>query len=64
MTDYRTTVEKVLACRNKHAIGVDEAKRIVLRDELRLEIERAENVEDIKNILRQAFPALDHSGDY
>lgn len=61
---YRTTAEKIRDCREKHYLGLEYAKRIVLRDELRDEINKAENVEDIKRILLEMFPALDHSEDY
>lgn len=62
--DYRSTAAKIRDCREQHELGMDEAKRIVLRDELRREIQQAEDLEDIKRILLAAFPALEHSNDY
>lgn len=62
--DYRTTLQKVHACRDKHETGLELAKRIVQRDELRAAINDAEELNDIKRILLEAFPAMEHSHDY
>lgn len=62
--DYRTTLQKVVDCRDKHELGLAQAQRIVKRDELRADINAAEDLHDIKRILLEAFPALEFGNDY
>jgi hypothetical protein len=62
--DPRSTAEKVRDCRDVHGLSIDEAKRIVYRDELRDRIIKCEDVHDLKQVLLEAFPALDHANEY
>lgn len=62
--DYRSDAEKIRDCRDKHELGMQDAKRIVLRDRLRSDIHEAETLEELKRVLLDAFPAFEHSHDY
>lgn len=62
--DLRSTLEKVVACREKHSMGIDGARRVVIRDELRDQIRKIEDMEDVRLVLLALAPALEHSDDY
>lgn len=55
--DARSQIEKVRDVRERYECGLQEARAIVEREDLRNEISRIEDMNDVRRVLLMAFPS-------